>query len=1052
MSPTTYFSKWQQKHKRRRNTDNTDDSSDYDSDSDMKERLSKIDMLKKIPAPIQVDESVPTQEYFIAGVKVRFPFKPYPSQLGMMSHMIRALTRAQNTMIESPTGSGKSLALLCAALAWKKQFTDKQKETMANVRQIVKRFARSNPLPKFDSATSDDKKMATNEDNPREEKPKEDKNRPDNEDDTTNRISNTCVDAPKSLVKMDSAISSETQSNPARSPNTLIKVLEDMDEALEDMDDVFEEMVSELEPAKQLSPKVLEDTALAYLPQTVSHILKIAEDTLPKGIKPQDIELLKEYEQSKPITNKLKIYFGTRTHKQVSQLVDELRKKTTYRPRSAVLGSRSQTCFNKHAMEAASVDDACRALVDTDSCRPYFHYRDLVGNRELMPGGRLEIWDLEDLVMLGKEVSGCPYFASRELASAADIVFCPYNYILDPGVRGAANIELDGSVVILDEAHNVENAAREAGSMEITDSQLNLLSIECERLIKYHVLVEEHRHFKTLADTLNLWIQSEDNTYEYQDYETRTAVWPNKEMTTEQLLNRLCLTPEIYSRLRVAYSTIEHYIKEQRKRKEKQKKDMHERKYQKQAKKERGQEGEEQEEEELIRWLSNGSLRLLSGFLRVLGYASPTSRFHDDYRIAIIRKPNPALLDANNRPNRRGYRNSKNASAAKIPPNINVLAFWSLNPGVVFSEIATQARSIILTSGTLSPLDSYASELQADFASTLETNHVIDPQRFFAASIACGPQGELFEGKYKNTELLCFQDDVGSAIGAIAARSPDGMLVFVPSYSLLNKLIARWEVTGQKSEIEVCKDIYIEPQRGTKKEFEKLLKEYRETLVKRRETSSPAPRGAIMFAVYRGKVSEGIDFTDYFCRTVINIGIPYPAFKDVKVILKREYNDTYSQSPPKSSTSLDCKSEIVNGNVWYDIQAFRAINQALGRCLRHRMDWGAIIMLESRFTHSWNVVKLSKWVRNYMRPYRDFRDAMNDLDAFYGARIQDDLIAELQDAGDSDGDDEPPSTASSTTTLAAAALASHIPSSEESGESIDKSAPAANVSTPDDAD
>ena len=37
---------------------------------------------------------------------------------------------------------------------------------------------------------------------------------------------------------------------------------------------------------------------------------------------------------------------------------------------------------------------------------------------------------------------------------------------------------------------------------------------------------------------------------------------------------------------------------------------------------------------------------------------------------------------------------------------------WCLNPAVAFHSIAAAARSIILTSGTLSPLESFASEVR----------------------------------------------------------------------------------------------------------------------------------------------------------------------------------------------------------------------------------------------------------------------------------------------------------------------------------------------------
>ena len=41
-------------------------------------------------------------------------------------------------------------------------------------------------------------------------------------------------------------------------------------------------------------------------------------------------------------------------------------------------------------------------------------------------------------------------------------VLCPYNYLLDPSVRDASRINLDGAVVIFDEAHNIEDMSREA--------------------------------------------------------------------------------------------------------------------------------------------------------------------------------------------------------------------------------------------------------------------------------------------------------------------------------------------------------------------------------------------------------------------------------------------------------------------------------------------------------------------------------------------------------------------------------------------------------------
>lgn len=41
--------------------------------------------------------------------------------------------------------------------------------------------------------------------------------------------------------------------------------------------------------------------------------------------------------------------------------------------------------------------------------------------------------------------------------------------------------------------------------------------------------------------------------------------------------------------------------------------------------------------------------------------------------------------------------------------------------------------------------------------------------------------------------------------------------------------------------------------------------------------------GALLMAVCRGKVSEGLDFSDDNARAVITIGIPFPNVKDLQV-------------------------------------------------------------------------------------------------------------------------------------------------------------------------
>lgn len=63
--------------------------------------------------------------------------------------------------------------------------------------------------------------------------------------------------------------------------------------------------------------------------------------------------------------------------------------------------------------------------------------------------------------------------------------------------------------------------------------------------------------------------------------------------------------------------------------------------------------------------------------------------------------------------------------------------------------------------------------------------------------VPCGPDGSTLQATYQHTDKPEFQDQVGEGIVRLASIIPDGMLVFMPSYKLCDKLCARWKVRGQ---------------------------------------------------------------------------------------------------------------------------------------------------------------------------------------------------------------------------------------------------------------
>ena len=66
-------------------------------------------------------------------------------------------------------------------------------------------------------------------------------------------------------------------------------------------------------------------------------------------------------------------------------------------------------------------------------------------------------------------------------------------------------------------------------------------------------------------------------------------------------------------------------------------------------------------------------------------------------------------------------------------------------------------------------------------------------------------------------------------------------------------------------------------------------------------------------------------------------------------------------SPADLHASISSQKSL-SGRDWYQQQAYRAVNQAVGRVIRHRMDYGAIILCDERWGSQWSIVYANKEV------------------------------------------------------------------------------------------
>ena len=112
--------------------------------------------------------------------------------------------------------------------------------------------------------------------------------------------------------------------------------------------------------------------------------------------------------------------------------------------------------------------------------------------------------------------------------------------------------------------------------------------------------------------------------------------------------------------------------------------------------------------------------------------------------------------------------------------------------------------------------------------------------------------------------------------------------------------------------------------------------------------------GATFLAVLRGKISEGLDFKDNYGRAVVVVGIPYSVL-DQRTQLKMKALDKKANYSKMRRLSL-------TGELWYQQEAIRAVNQSIGRVIRHKGDYGAIVLIDERYNDLSHRILLSKWL------------------------------------------------------------------------------------------
>lgn len=188
----------------------------------------------------------------------------------------------------------------------------------------------------------------------------------------------------------------------------------------------------------------------------------------------------------------LKILYLTRTNSQQEQIIKEVREiNNKYRIKAVPIQGRGNLCplyteiessgdFNAESLSRFCALRKKRVMEgDQKACR---YFNGDVKSEAIRDYIFSTIPTAEEFYKYGKDKIVCPYESLKNAIRESDIVIAPYAYFLNFGVAnrflhnwGAAR---DRLIIIMDEAHNLPDLAREMSSFVISVNQINLTEKE----------------------------------------------------------------------------------------------------------------------------------------------------------------------------------------------------------------------------------------------------------------------------------------------------------------------------------------------------------------------------------------------------------------------------------------------------------------------------------------------------------------------------------------------------------------------------------------------
>lgn len=591
--------------------------------------------------------------------------------------------------------------------------------------------------------------------------------------------------------------------------------------------------------------------------------------------------------------------------------------------RALGLTSRKNLCLHpsvKREKSGSVVDARCRSLTagfvkekkergeDVELC-VYHENLDLLEPHNLLPPG---VWTLDGMARYGEQHKQCPYFTSRRMMPFCNVIIYSYHYLLDPKIAERVSKELSKDcIVVFDEAHNIDNVCIESLSIDLTEDSLRKAARGASNLERKitEMKATDAQKLQNEYSKLVEGLQAADDARDEGAFMSNPALpddllkeaVPGNIRRAEHFMAFLKRFVEyLKTRMKVLHVISEtpqsflQHLKELTFIEKKPLRFCAERLT------------------SLVRTLELSNIEDYQPLQEVASFATLVATY--DTGFLLILEP-------------------FESDTAQVPNP--VLHLTCLDAAIAIKPVLERFSSVIITSGTISPLEMYPKML--GFSTVVQESYAMTLARrsFLPMIVTRGSdQGSISSGFQSRNDPSNVRN-YGSLLVEYSKLTPDGIVVFFPSYLYMESIISMWQGMGILDQVWKNKLILVET--PDSQETSLALETYR--------TACSNGRGAVLLCVARGKVSEGIDFDHHYGRTVLCIGVPFQYTESRILKARLEFlRETYR----------------IRENDFLSFDAMRHSAQCLGRVLRGKDDYGIMVMADKRFAKKRN--QLPKWI------------------------------------------------------------------------------------------